>query len=29
MVLNANLIWGYGIDDKLPDGHCSILLWIG
>lgn len=26
---NANLVWGYGIDDKLPDGHCSILLLIG
>lgn len=26
---DANLIWGYGIDDKLPDGHCSILLLIG
>lgn len=26
---NVNLIWGYGIDDKLPDGHCSILLLIG
>lgn len=26
---NANLIWGYGIDDKLPDEHCSILLLIG
>lgn len=26
---NVNLVWGYGIDDKLPDGHCSILLLIG
>ncbi len=26
---NANLIWGYGVDDKLPDGYCSILLLIG
>lgn len=26
---NANLVWGYGIDNKLPDGHCSILLLIG
>lgn len=26
---NANLIWGYGVDSKLPDGHCSILLLIG
>lgn len=26
---NANIIWGYGIDDKLLDGHCSILLLIG
>lgn len=26
---NANIIWGYGIDNKLPDGHCSILLLIG
>lgn len=26
---DANLIWGYGIDNKLPDGHCSILLLIG
>ena len=29
MVLNVNLIWEYGIDDKLPDGLCSILLLIG
>lgn len=26
---NVNLVWGYGIDNKLPDGHCSILLLIG
>lgn len=26
---NVNLIWGYGVDDKLPVGHCSILLLIG
>lgn len=26
---NVNLVWGYGIDDKLSDGHCSILLLIG
>lgn len=26
---NANLIWGYGVDDKLPNGYCSILLLIG
>ena len=26
---NVNLVWGYGIDDKLTDGHCSILLLIG
>lgn len=26
---NVNLVWGYGIDDKLPNGHCSILLLIG
>ena len=26
---NVNLVWGYGIDDKLPDGHCSIVLLIG
>ena len=26
---NVNLIWGYGVDDKLPDGHCSILLLVG
>ena len=26
---NVNLAWGYGIDDKLPDGHCSIVLLIG
>lgn len=29
MVLNVNLVWGYGIDDKLPNGDCSILLLIG
>lgn len=26
---NANLVWEYDFDDKLPDGHCSILLLIG
>lgn len=28
-ISNVNLIWGYGVDDKLPDGHCSILLLVG